>query len=152
MPRSWAKGRKVWKPEKPVFERWRIKVGVAGLFACWPWLAATDGRGYGRIGRGRAGTGMMPAHRVWYEHLIGPIPKGLVTDHLCRNPICVNPLHLEPVTHAENVRRGLQIPICKKGLHSMSNAYRDSKTGRHRCRECHKANVRAWWRKRRVAS
>lgn len=45
-------------------------------------------------------------HRVMYEQEVGPIPEGLVIDHLCRQPACINPAHLEPVTHAENIRRG----------------------------------------------
>lgn len=44
-------------------------------------------------------------HRLAYEHAIGPIPDGLVIDHLCRNRCCINPRHLEPVTHAVNIRR-----------------------------------------------
>lgn len=47
----------------------------------------------------------MAAHRWSYEHFEGPIPKGLVLDHLCLYPACVNPLHLEPVTVGENNRR-----------------------------------------------
>jgi len=46
------------------------------------------------------------AHRFIYEKFKGPIPEGLTLDHSCRNPICVNPDHMEPVTHAENCRRG----------------------------------------------
>lgn len=46
-----------------------------------------------------------PLHRVLFEILIGPVP-GLDLDHLCRNTRCVNPGHLEPVTHRENIRRG----------------------------------------------
>jgi hypothetical protein len=46
------------------------------------------------------------AHRFAYELLVGPIPEGLVIDHLCRNRRCVNPAHLEPVTAEENWRRG----------------------------------------------
>lgn len=46
-------------------------------------------------------------HRAAYEALVGPIPEGLVIDHLCRNTACYNPAHLEPVTNAENIRRGV---------------------------------------------
>jgi hypothetical protein len=46
------------------------------------------------------------AHRISYEHFVGPIPKGLFIDHLCRMRACVNPGHLEPVTTLENARRG----------------------------------------------
>lgn len=46
------------------------------------------------------------AYRYYYEQARGPIPSGLVLDHVCRNPRCVNPAHLEPVTQAENLRRG----------------------------------------------
>ena len=45
-------------------------------------------------------------HRLVYEHFRGPIDPNLELDHLCRNPICANPDHLEPVTHAENSKRG----------------------------------------------
>lgn len=70
---------------------------------CWLWTS-TLRRGYGRfwIAPGR----FVPAHRFAYELLVGPIPEGLELDHLCRNPACVNPAHLDPVTHRENVRRG----------------------------------------------
>ena len=71
---------------------------------CWLWAASLDGKGYGQVsinGRPRR------AHRVVYEYERGPIPAGLDLDHKCRNPICVNPDHLEPVTRGENLRRGI---------------------------------------------
>ena len=107
---------------------------------CWLWLAAKDGAGYGfaTVGKQR-----QKAHRAAYELLIGPIPEGLQLDHLCRNPPCVNPAHLEPVTGRENTLRGIS-PIavnarktrCKRG-HSFTpenTIHRPS--GRRACRTC----------------
>lgn len=85
---------------------------------CWPWEGATNGRGYGIIappgGLGRTATDPkakpLSASRVSYELYVGPIPPGLHIDHVkargCSGPPCVNPAHLEPVTNAENSRRG----------------------------------------------
>lgn len=66
---------------------------------CLIWTGRIGNRGYGLYG-GRV------AHRQVYEIERGPIPAGLVLDHLCRQKACVNPDHLEPVTQAENLRRG----------------------------------------------
>lgn len=70
---------------------------------CWEWTACTDRNGYGRVGW--LGS-VRYAHRVVYELIVGEIPDGLELDHVCRVRGCVNPDHLEPVTRAENVRRG----------------------------------------------
>lgn len=72
---------------------------------CWVWKAATDGtRRYGSIYRnGR----LLRAHRVSYEFEHGPVPDGMVLDHLCRTTLCVNPAHLELVTQRENILRGI---------------------------------------------
>src|ERR1035437_5332864 len=61
---------------------------------CWLWKASTA-KGYGHF---RASRKVVYAHRLSYETLIEPIPKGLEPDHLCRNTTCVNPHHIEPVT------------------------------------------------------
>lgn len=83
----------------------------AGLFwerveraeECWPWTMARQDSGYGRARL--PGYPTMPAHRVAYMLANGPIPDGYHIDHLCRNPPCCNPAHLEAVTPAENHRR-----------------------------------------------
>lgn len=69
---------------------------------CWVWTGARNSNGYGQwavTGRSRS------VHRLAYEAFVGPIPDGLVLDHLCRRRTCLNPDHLEPVTDAENSRR-----------------------------------------------
>lgn len=82
-------------------QRFWQKVDQSG--GCWLWTAGTTEWGYGSFWTGER---RVKAHRWSYEHLVGPIPEGLTLDHLCRNPPCVNPAHLEPVTGAENTRRG----------------------------------------------
>lgn len=75
--------------------------------ACMPWTAYRDRRGYGKINMGGRRGRVEFAHRISYRALIGDIPDHLVLDHLCRNPSCVRPDHLEPVTPRENVQRGV---------------------------------------------
>src|ERR1700723_1857889 len=73
------------------------------LGPCWEWLGSPGDSGYGHFwheGKKRL------AHRFSYELFVEAIPAGLVIDHLCRNHICVNPDHLEPVTDRVNILRG----------------------------------------------
>lgn len=73
---------------------------------CFEWTAYRNPRGgYGRFKRHGK---LEVAHRVAFELTVGEIPDGLTLDHLCRNTACVNPLHLEPVSMTENIRRGTQ--------------------------------------------
>lgn len=71
---------------------------------CWEWQGCVNNRGYGTISTKR-GQSPKYVHRVSYEEHVGPIPEGLVLDHLCENTICVRPDHLDPVTQDENARR-----------------------------------------------
>jgi len=91
-------------------ERFWEKVERFGEDGCWFWLGSLNALGYGQFFSGKYSSSgyAIPArsHRLAYELLIGPIPEGQLLDHLCRNPSCVNPAHLEPVSPAVNVRRG----------------------------------------------
>lgn len=113
---------------------------------CWEWVGYRNSRGYGYIMM--IGKGNTPAHRVTYEFWVGLIPDGLEIDHLCRNPSCVNPEHLEPVTHAENMARSApaQQTHCKRGGHPLSgdNLYINATSGARQCRAC-MGEARARW-------
>lgn len=63
-----------------------------------------------------------------YELLVGPIPEGLTIDHLCRNTMCVNPDHLEPVTHRENLMRGVGCKLTDEQIAEIRSAPKDVMT------------------------
>lgn len=84
-------------------ERFWSKVEKGGLWDCWEWIGFTGPSGHARF---HVGAGTVAAHRLAYEWANGPIPEGLVLDHMCGNPACVNPVHLEAVSVRENNRRG----------------------------------------------
>lgn len=106
---SWTQGaslmssRSVSRPT--AVERFIEKVDLTGPEdSCWQWTACLV-RGYGQFAVGQRKRAK--AHRFSYEMLVGPVPEGLVLDHLCRNPECVNPAHLEPVSERKNILRGV---------------------------------------------
>ena len=71
---------------------------------CWLWNGALDKDGYPKLADGKGGW--VQGHRFSHELFLGPIPAGLVIDHLCSTPSCVNPIHLEAVPQRENFLRG----------------------------------------------
>jgi hypothetical protein len=115
-------------------EKFWVRVDKSG--ECWIWLGAKRPTGYGvvYVPDGQTTTS---AHRVAYVLSGGVIPDGLHVDHLCRNPSCVNPDHLEPVTPRENVHRGdspgirvQRSGICSAGLHTTDGLCRVCKNER----------------------
>lgn len=86
----------------------RAKIQIDRSSSCWRWTGAQNSQGYGCVGV--LGKSRL-VHRVAYELLVGPIPAGLVIDHVvkrgCVHKTCLNPAHLEPVTNLENIRRGI---------------------------------------------
>ena len=132
-------------PEERFWAKVRKTVG------CWEWTASKTSEGYGKIFlRGRN----VRAHRLSYVLLVGPIPEGMILDHLCRNPSCVNPAHLEPVSHRTNCLRGVSPAArnaakshCANGHEFTSeNTSWVSHRGRpeRRCLTCHRERQRTY--------
>lgn len=108
---------------------------------CWQWNGSICRDGYGKCNR-RAGQFL--AHRAFYTILVGPIKAGFELDHLCKNRSCVNPAHLEEVTHTENVRRGdytsnhrnRRKTHCKRGHALTDDNVSVRPSGARRCTKC----------------
>lgn len=121
---------------------------------CWEYAAETRGGNSYRqvLVKVDGKPTLFYAHRVAYEHLVGPIPEGLQLDHLCRNRMCINPEHLEPVTAQENKRRATAlITHCPSGHRYTPENTRYTPDGRRRyCNECKRVKSSERRRKRRM--
>lgn len=114
------------------------KLEINKKTGCWEWRATISLKGYGQI---RYKNNTIHAHRLSYIIFIGPLTPGLELDHLCRNKKCVNPYHLEEVTHQENCKRGDAGKYNKIKTHCpQGHEYTKENTiidrGSRLCREC----------------
>jgi len=137
------------------FPRFWAKAEIGSPKECWLWQAGKSSHGYGKY-YGNSTT--YYAHRLAYESVKGEIPDGLVIDHLCCTPACVNPNHLEVVTHGENSLRGTSPPAvnarktnCINGHEfSEDNTYMDTANKRV-CIICKRAKQRrGYWRRKKA--
>jgi len=137
--------------DEEIHKRFWAKVIKTG--GCWQWIGSKGGKNYGRF---YFALQSYAAHRVAYTWGKGVIPQGLTLDHICRNSLCVNPDHLEPVTNKENVLRGVGITAnnsrkthCKRGHRLVGNNTIKRRLGRE-CRECDRQHYRDMRARRRA--
>ena len=146
---------------KSVLDRFEEKYIPEPNSGCWLWLGAMSNTGRSCF---TADKRTITGHRFAYLQFRGEIPLGMELDHLCNQPSCVNPYHLEPVVHGENVRRGWKFRgngdlrrgqvLCVHG-HDLSgnNVYnwRSLKTGHssRKCKTCDRVRASEYsWGKR----
>lgn len=135
-------------PGSTILEKLLLNRSIEG--DCWRWLGAHTPTGYGQLsvnGKKKA------VHRLAHELFIGPIPDGLEVDHLCGVRDCLNPAHLEAVTHRVNLLRSsgpsaiaARLTHCARSHEFTPENTITSKKGTRKCRTCHlaaKARYRA---------
>lgn len=126
------------------FRRFMKSFRVDPTEGCWIWIRSSHNHGYAKIMINRK---VYAAHRVSYEHFVAPILDGNVIDHLCRNTGCVNPRHLDAVSHKENVKRGDAGNWQKIKTHCpQGHIYDEENTGRNQsgsrfCKACRKEKL-----------
>ncbi len=146
---------------EPALKRLLDRVEVVAESGCWVWMGALTRWGYGIMTD--SDQQRRHSHKVAYELFKGPVPKGLELDHLCRVRCCVNPHHLEAVTHKENLKRGRDAGFgslvasrvraelqraqthCHKG-HEYTPENTRMYRGKRRCKACGRAHSLAQYR------
>lgn len=135
---------KIGDMEGAYLARFNAKINRDGAGGCWLWTASTGSHGYGQTWDG---NNVLLAHRVAHQLWIGPIPDGLVVDHLCNIKRCVNPAHLEAKTDRENVLRGVgptaklaRQTHCQHGHPLAGDNLRVTTRGYRQCRSCERAS------------
>lgn len=132
--------------------RFWSKVRIIRGVGCWVWQGCQDSKGYGYFGLNGQ---RYHSHRISFAFFRGPLTSELVLDHVCRNPSCVNPQHLELVTERENILRGTgpsainaAKQTCTQGheFTDENTGMRDkiNRTGRY-CRTCSRSRARAYY-------
>lgn len=124
---------------------------------CWEWTGGHCSAGYGsKKWQGKETN----AHRVVYEIMVGPIPEGLVLDHLCQNKGCVRPSHLEPVTNYVNtmVRGTSPWAVKSRATHCVHGHPLEGRNliirpeGGRRCRACSYEAVKRYQARKKAVS
>jgi len=103
-----------------------IEVDHGYTTPCWDWQRATNNGGYGQMWDSVQKRDR-PPHCVYWERENGPVPEGLELDHLCRNRRCCRPSHMEPVTRAENIRRGANTSLTDADAEEIRRRYDEAK-------------------------
>lgn len=109
-------GNPVPQKERPLEVRLREVGWTVTESGCWEWNGKRNDNGYGIFNARLLGYEGARAHRVMYEHFVEPIPEGMEARHRCDNPPCVNPDHIDPGTHAQNMA-----DIFERGRHPSQN-------------------------------
>lgn len=118
---------------------------------CWKWGRAHSSQGYSCVWWEGSQQSL---HRVLYQLLIGPVPEGLVLDHIvCENKWCASPYHLAPATNEWNwVRERVQKQVCKHGHSDWKVVTKRDGKQRRKCNECGRIEARNRMRRKRAAA
>lgn len=128
--------------ENDFLERFLDKIVIKNT--CWEWIGAKNENGYGYF---RINTVLRRAHRIIYEYFYDELDHTLEIHHTCNNRKCVNPIHLEQITHNENIKRdSIQITHCPQGHeYTKENTYLYK--NRKICRQCNITRGINWRKK-----